>query len=108
MKETKLTMTRGDTLAFAVEIEGLNQDLDTAYFSCKLDPEDDAYIFQKSLTDGITKVSSGKYRIRVAPEDTEDMDLGFYYYDFEIGINSDIYTILKGKLEVTYDVTKEV
>lgn len=34
MKDTKLTMVKGDTLAFGVEIEGLDQDLATAYFSC--------------------------------------------------------------------------
>ena len=33
MKDTNLTMVKGDTLAFGVEIEGLDQDLATA---CKL------------------------------------------------------------------------
>lgn len=64
MKDTKLTMVRGDTLAFGVEIEGLDQDLATAYFSCKNDPNDDKYVFQKKLNDGISKVETGKYRVR--------------------------------------------
>lgn len=106
--ETNLTMTRGDTLAFAVEIEGLEgQDLDTVKFSCKTDPDDQEYVFQKTLEDGISKVSAGKYRVRVAPEDTEDADLGKYYYDLQIGLNSDIYTIMKGKLELTWEATRE-
>lgn len=106
--ETNLTMTRGDTLAFAVEIEGLEgQDLDTVKFSCKTDPDDQAYVFQKTLEDGISKVEAGKYRVRVAPEDTEDAELGKYYYDLQIGLNSDIYTIMKGKLELTWEATRE-
>lgn len=106
--ETNMTMTRGDTLAFAVEIEGLEgQDLDTVKFSCKTDPDDQEYVFQKTLGDGIEKVEAGKYRIRVAPEDTEDAELGKYFYDLQIGINSDIYTIMKGKLELTWEATRE-
>lgn len=33
--DTNLEMVRGDTLAFAIEIEGLDQNLDSAFFSCK-------------------------------------------------------------------------
>lgn len=108
MKDTKLSMVRGDTLAFAVEIDGLNQDLDTAYFSCKKDPADTTYIFQKTLSDGISKVETGKYRVRVAPADTASVELGDYYYDLQVGVNSDVYTLMRGKLKVTYEVTAEV
>lgn len=106
--EINMTMTRGDTLAFAVEIEGLEgQDLETAKFSCKTDPDDENYVFQKSLESGISKVSAGKYRVRVAPADTENADLGKYFYDLQIGLNGDIFTIMKGKLELTWEATKE-
>lgn len=105
MKDTNLESLRGDTLAFGVEIEGLTTDLATAYFSCKSDPTDTTYIFQKSLTDGITKVSTGTYRVRVAPEDTKNLDAGTYYYDLQIGVSSDIYTIMIGKLKLVQDVT---
>lgn len=77
MKDTKLSMVKGDTLAFGVEIEGLDQDLATAYFSCKNDPNDDKYVFQKKLNDGISKVETGKYRVRVAPADTASLAAGW-------------------------------
>ena len=48
MKDTNLTMVKGDTLAFGVEIEGLDQDLATAYFSCKNDPNDENTSSRKS------------------------------------------------------------
>lgn len=105
--DTNLTMIRGDTLAFAVEIEGLNQDLETAYFSCKADPSDASYKFQKTLQNGISKVETGKYRVRVAPADTKNIEVGTYRYDLEIGVNGDIFTILKGKLKIVEDITRE-
>lgn len=104
-KNFNLCMVRGDTLAFSFEIEGINS-LDTAYFSCKANADDEEYVFQKSLSDGISNVESSKYRVRVAPEDTSDIEVGSYYYDLEIGANSDIYTILKGTLKVEQDVTR--
>lgn len=35
MKDTKLSMVKGDTLAFGVEIEGLDQDLATSSFGSR-------------------------------------------------------------------------
>ena len=99
-----VTMTRGDTMSFGMEIEGLNQDLDTAYFTCKRNVTEGA-VFQKSLGDGITKLEANKYVVRIAPEDTEDLDPGKYFYDLEIGANGDKFTILKGVLELERDIT---
>lgn len=104
-KNINLCMVRGDTLAFSFEVEGIDT-LDTAYFSCKANADDTEYVFQKSLTDGISLVETGKYRVRVAPEDTSNIEVGSYYYDLEIGANSDIFTILKGVLKVEQDVTR--
>ena len=104
-KNINLCMVRGDTLAFSFEVEGIDS-LETAYFSCKANADDTEYVFQKSLTDGISLVETGKYRVRVAPEDTSNIEVGSYYYDLEIGANSDIFTILKGILKVEQDVTR--
>lgn len=102
-----LNMVRGDTLAFGFEVEGVDQ-IDTAFFSCKINADDDEYVFQKSFHDGITDAGDGQYRVRVAPSDTEDVEVGSYYYDLEIGVNEDIYTILKGRLKIEQDITREV
>ncbi len=104
-KNINLCMVRGDTLAFGFEVEGITS-LDSCYFSCKVNPDDDNYVFQKSLSDGISLVEAGKYRVRVAPADTEDLEVGDYYYDLEIGATDDIYTILKGVLKIEQDVTR--
>lgn len=108
--DKNLKMVRGDTLAFGIEYDfddESNQDLDTCYFSCKLNPDDENYIFQKSIGDGISKAGNNQYRVRVAPEDTDGIETGKYYYDLQIGLNNDIFTILKGVLIVEREITKE-
>ena len=103
MTDTNLSMMRGDTFAFGFEVEGLNA-LTSAYFTARAGYDGDI-VFQKALNDGITLVEAGKYRVRVAPADTLGVDAGRYYYDLQIGANDDIYTILKGVLEIEQDVT---
>lgn len=105
--KANLAMVKGDTKAFIVEIEGLEEDLDSAYFSVKKSTNDEDYIFQKSLSDGIEKVETGKYRVRIAPADTRSVELGTYFYDLQIGLDEDIYTIMRGKLEIAYEITEE-
>lgn len=100
-----ITMVRGDTLAFSFKFQGLNQALDTAYFSCKANPTDNTYLFQKSLSDGIEADENNVYKVRVAPDDTEDIPAGDYFYDLQVGVNDDIYTILIGQLFLRQDVT---
>ena len=102
--ERYVTMTRGDTMSFGIEIEGLDQDLETAYFTCKKN-HGEAPMFQKSLGNGITKQETNKYVVRIAPDDTENLQPGKYFYDLEIGANGDRFTILKGVLELERDVT---
>lgn len=110
--ENNIRTIRGDTAQFAFEIENFTDELASAFFSVKKDVNDANYIFQKSLDDGITLMETGKWKVRIAPEDTENLPTGTYYYDLQIGVTSgdtvDIYTILKGKFDIAYDVTRAV
>ena len=106
--DNNITMVKGDTLAFGVKIvdqEGKLFDIDNAYFTCKRNYTDETNVFQKSLNNGITRVEAGIYRVRVAPNDTKDLEAGYYVYDFQIGANSDVFTIMRGSLEIEQDVT---
>lgn len=107
MKYTNLSMVKGDTLAFGIEIEGVDE-LENAFFSCKANKADEDYTFKKSLGDGIYKVDSGKYGVRVAPADTKELEAGDYYYDLQIQVNLDVYTVLIGRLEIVQEITAEV
>lgn len=106
-----LEMVRGDTLSFGIEIsdeEGQLITPDTISFSCKKTPHDEEYLFQKTLNDGISvsQTKPNTYVVRVAPEDTENADLGLYSYDLELGLNGDIFTILVGTLKIISDITR--
>ena len=111
MEMTKLEMVRGDTLQFGIEVEfdEAPQELESVFFSCKKNYDDDANVFQKKLSDGISyvKTEGNKlyYVVRVAPEDTESIEAGQYYYDLQISLNSDVFTILNGVLRIYDDVT---
>ena len=107
MADQNITMIMGDTLAFNVEVTDQNGDVitvDSAYFTCKKNVTDSEKAFQKSLGSGIIQ-SEGLLTVRVAPEDTRSLDAGQYFYDMEIGVGSDIYTLMRGTLSIEQDVT---
>ena len=109
--QTNLKMIKGDTLAFAIELEfdESPQDLQTAFFSVKESVDDSDPLIQKSLSNGISKIKTDGnkiyYRVRIAPEDTASIDVREYYYDLEIGINNDVFTVLNGILKVEHEIT---
>lgn len=109
MNNNNLFMVRGDTFRFKVEIEGLVNNLTSAYFSCKKNLDDQEYVFQKSIGDGISKYKSTEnsiiYEVVVAPEDTENVECGNYFYDLQLGVDGDIFTPLNAILKIEKDVT---
>lgn len=102
-----ITMVKGDTLAFNVEVfdeTGEPITVDSAYFTCKEIPTNDDFVFQKSLLNGITQ-DDGIIVVRVAPNDTKETEAGEYFYDFQIGVGQDVYTIMIGTLSLEQNVT---
>lgn len=43
--------------------------------------------------------------VRIAPEDTQNLSPGQYYYDLEVGANGDVFTILRGILTLVPEIT---
>lgn len=111
MEKTNLEMIKGDTLSFAIEIEfdDKPQELEKAFFTCKKNLDDGDVVFQKTLEDGISfrKQECNKmyYVVRIAPEDTKDIEAGHYFYDMQIELNNDVFTILTGTLKIRYGIT---
>lgn len=103
-----LEMTRGDTLSFGLKIKDLGQPLSSAYFTAKNNYDDENNVFQKSLGHGILldhiDGEDYYYKVRIAPEDTQNLEPKKYYYDLEISANLDTFTILKGILDIEFDV----
>lgn len=103
MSRFNLDMVRGDTLSFGAKFNGLTEDLDSAYFTIRT--TGGTQVTQKSIGSGIEKVATGLYKVRVAPADTANVVPGEYRYDFQVGLGSDIYTLLIGRLMIDQDVT---
>mgnify|MGYP007011212376 CR=1 FL=1 len=108
---TNLEMIKGDTLSFAFEVEfdEAPQKLEKADFTCKANFDDDV-LFCKELEKGINFAKQERdklyYIVRVAPEDTKNLETGMYYYDLSIELNGDVFTILNGALRIESDVTR--
>lgn len=101
----QINMARGDTCSFGLEFEGLGQDLDSAFLTVKKNALDESPLFQKSLGEGISKKSDGVYIVRIAPEDTVELDAGQYAFDLQISVNTDVFTIMLGVIILSQDVT---
>lgn len=111
--KTNLEMIKGDTLSFAFEVEfdEAPQKLEKTDFTCKTNFDDDDVLFRKELEKGINFAKQERnklyYIVRVAPEDTKNLESGMYYYDLQIKLNGDVFTILNGALKIESDVTAE-
>lgn len=105
------SIIRGSTLSFNFVSD---EPITKAYFSAKktTDKNDTDYVFQKTMDNGISFVEQTEegyvYVVRVAPEDTNDLDKGSYYYDLQLDIIDDSFTPLIGKLKIENDVTREL
>lgn len=110
--KTYFELIRGDTLSFAFEVEfdEAPQKLEKADFTCKTNFDDDDVVLHKGLENGISfsKQDGTKlyYIVRIAPEDTKDLEAGMYYFDLQIKLNGDVFTILNGVLKIECDVTR--
>lgn len=105
MTDQNITMVSGDTLCFNVIVKDQNGDpvtVDGATFKAKKNLLLSTANISKSLGDGITQ-DDGVITVRLAPTDTADLE-GFYYYDMDITVNSDRFTLLRGMLQIEIDV----
>lgn len=105
-----IDMIRGDTLNIQFEIESdtvldLTSDNFEITFSLKRSATDNAYVFQKDKT-AVTSPADNVFILRVAPEDTVNLIPGYYHYDLQLNIGTDVYTIAIGKLHLEIDITR--
>jgi len=103
--------TRGDTLPIVFT---LDQALDLAdegtqiTFSVKVKETDNNYVFQvdKTAVTALEDEEAYSYLMKVPAENTVDLPLGRYYYDLELQANSEVYTLVKGFMDLTFDITR--
>lgn len=104
---------KGDTFSSGLIVEGLGQTVDSIYFTCRENLNDNAEIlFQSGINNGISLVEYDeendirKYAIRINPSKTKNLQSGTYYYDLETRVNSDVFTIMKGKFIIEQDCSR--
>lgn len=106
MVDENITMVSGDTLAFNVIIKNQNGEavtVDGATFKAKKSMNNDASLdISLSLGNGITQEDE-VLTVRLAPVDTASL-VGFFYYDMDITVGYDRFTLLRGMLQIERDV----
>lgn len=105
-----IEMIRGDTLSIAFGIDSdivldLSSDDFEITFSLKQSATDSAYVFQKDKT-AVTQLAENSFVLRIAPEDTVELFPGYYYYDIQLNIGDDVFTIALGQLQLVRDITR--
>ena len=105
-----IDIIRGDTVNIQFEVSSdtaldLSSDDFEITFSLKRSATDNAYVFQKDKT-AVTSPADNAFILRVAPEDTVNLIPGYYYYDLQLNIGTDVYTIAIGKIHLEIDITR--
>ena len=91
---------QGDEFSFTVTFKNLQEDLTSFAMGVKLDYTDTSMLIQKSLGNGITKISTGVYRVDFLPSETGALPPNFYVYDLRLSIGSTVFTPLYGYLNI--------
>lgn len=91
---------QGDEFTFTVTFKNLQENLTTFAMGVKKDYSDTSMIIEKSLGNGITKISTSKYRIDFTPNETGALTPDFYVYDLRMTIGSTVFTPLYGYLNI--------
>jgi hypothetical protein len=115
---TKLSMIRGDTRSYTLTFtkeDGSTQNITgwTITFTLKKNwqlPDSEASL-QKIITSHID-AANGKSNLALFPADTKNLDPQDYDFDIQVlantgtsGTASEVYTVLRGKFTLEYDVT---
>jgi len=108
MKEKDLTLIQGDS--FYLTLNKLDKEGEEIGF---VEGEEIVFSAKKNLkqseydiySDKMTLTEENKIILYLSPIDT-NIKLGTYYYDIQYKtLNNDIYTLVKGELEVVWEVT---
>ncbi len=110
-KENRITITKGDTIAWKIKFKNITEDLRSAYFTVKENPSDNALI-QKSLGAGIAKIddraykNEKTYKLQLQAEDTLPLSADMQYlFDIKVAVGNVVKTILSGILVAKESIT---
>lgn len=108
-----IDMIRGDTLTFNFQLTGLgSQD---AYENLLItfavaEHYDDEELIEITNADGIdleeynAATDTATFSVYIAPNKTKTLDLASYYYDLQIKDDTNVITLMRGRLTLKWDV----
>lgn len=108
-----IDMIRGDTLAFNFQLTGLgSQDAyeDLLITFAIAEHYDDEELIEITNADGIdleeydTATDTATFSVYIAPNKTKTLDLASYYYDLQIKDDTNVITLMRGRLTLKWDV----
>lgn len=117
--EVNIEMVQGDTLSFNFMITGLRLGTPVALnptytFSCA-DEKDILFTATSAHgeeeADGITLVEYNEqkdvatYAVYISPAKTKNLDLARYYYDLQMELGDDVYTLMRGRFTLLREIT---
>ena len=105
----KIEVIRGTSNPFEITITDANHNLYTlgagekVLFGVKKDPDDQEYIFLKTITTG----TNGVFAVTVDPEDTADIAPGYYFSDVGLQAGNDYFNVIEpSPFDILQNVTK--
>ena len=111
INDFKISYTKGDTYALAIKFKNLSEDLRTAFFTVKENPDDEPLI-QKSLGFGIDKIddriykNEKTYKVQLQAEDTLNLEAHVQYlYDLQVTVGNVVKTVISGVFVVTHSLS---
>lgn len=79
---------------------------DKLFFTVKYNCYEKKFLFQKSLTNGITyNEKDNYYYFKIMPKDTDNLPYGEVVFDIEVIVGEDKATIAEGVIDITEEVT---
>lgn len=109
-----IAIVEGDTCSFSFQIQGLEgQEPSSIKLTAKKSIEDEDAIFvcelgeeiEREFYDSVNDILT--YVVRISPAATSGLSQGRYYYDLTAYVNSDVLTLMKGRLAIDYAVRGE-
>lgn len=98
------SVKRGSTFSFIITFKNLDQDVSSMDFGVKEDYSDESMKIEKSLGDGITKITTCKYKVDFSTTDIMSLDASMYVYDLRYTIGDTPSIPLSGYIVVNDSV----
>lgn len=97
---------KGDEFSFSVAFKNLTKEPNEILFGVKSEYNNKDYDLLLKVGEGIQRLDSYKYVVRISPEECNKLKINNYVYDLRFKIDDTIKTPLSGKLIISDVVFK--